>query len=57
MYSKPVCLQLVAAPAAANAESASRKEFEKLFEAYAAKNPANGEPNHNCRMKVWQMYQ
>ncbi|CAM9440053.1 unnamed protein product, partial [Pylaiella littoralis] len=42
---------VVAAPAAANAGSASQKEFEKLFEAYAAKNPANGEPNHNCRMK------
>eukprot|EP00752_Nemacystus_decipiens_P017929 g16072.t1 len=44
---------LAAAPAAAtaNAGSASQKEFEKLFEAYAAKNPANGEPNPNCRMK------
>ncbi|CAM9386155.1 unnamed protein product, partial [Scytosiphon promiscuus] len=39
------------APAATNAGSASQKEFEKLFEAYAAKNPANGEPNHSCRMK------
>ncbi|CAM9527929.1 unnamed protein product [Ectocarpus sp. 4 AP-2014] len=40
-----------AAPTAANAGSASQKEFEKLFEAYAAKNPANGEPNPSCRMK------
>ncbi len=40
------------APATANAGSASQKEFEKLFEAYAAKNPANGQPNPNCRMKV-----
>lgn len=45
--------QVVApAPAAGNAGSASQKEFEKLFEAYAAKNPANGQPNPNCRMKV-----
>lgn len=44
--------KVIAAPAATNAGSASQKEFEKLFEAYAAKNPANGEPNHNCRMKV-----
>lgn len=51
----PLFPQLGAAPAAAtaNAGSASQKEFEKLFEAYAAKNPANGEPNPNCRMKVW----
>lgn len=52
---QPLCLQLGAAPAAATstAGSASQKEFEKLFEAYAAKNPANGEPNPNCRMKVY----
>lgn len=51
-------LQLGAAPTAApaNAGSASQKEFEKLFEAYATKNPANGEPNPNCRMKVCGMY-
>lgn len=48
----PNCYQVVAAPGAANSGSASQKEFEKLFEAYAAKNPANGQPNPNCRMKV-----
>eukprot|EP00903_Cladosiphon_okamuranus_P017804 g16385.t1 len=40
-------------PAAATttAGSATQKEFEKLFEAYAATNPANGQSNPNCRMK------
>lgn len=38
--------------AAATAGAASEKEFLKLYEAYMAKNPLNGEPNPNCRMKV-----
>lgn len=36
---------------AATASAASQKEFEKLYEAYMAKNPLTSEPNHNCRMK------